>query len=237
MRSVFNYDDFEFSSRSLLETKDFIVRALNSKSSIEVHLCNLYTLALAHENSSLAEVLKESDLNIADGYYLSKGLGKGMPIRGMDLFLEIISDSNLDASHFFYGGQRGQEQEILDAIRAINPGIKIARIVTPNWTNLESDQTTLERILGELKPSIVWIGTGTPRQDFAVHQFAKIHNAVYVPIGAVFDFLLDPKQVAPGYIRKLGLEWSYRLLKNPRRLYRRYLIDIPKFLFKSLLKI
>jgi len=81
------------------------------------------------------------------------------------------------------------------------------------------------------KPDIVWVGVGTPRQDNFVALHAQRFGCTLVPVGAAFDFNSGTKRSAPKFIQRMGFEWLYRFAQEPRRLWRRYLIGIPVFIF------
>ena len=87
----------------------------------------------------------------------------------------------------------------------------------------------LGRRADDLGADVVWVGMGTPKQDLLVHRMAAIGDQTFVAIGAAFDFIAGTKSQAPRWMMRLGIEWLYRLVTEPRRLWKRYLVYNAKF--------
>ena len=89
-------------------------------------------------------------------------------------------------------------------------------------------------MLKESKAQVVWVGLGTPKQDFVVHEISKQMPITAIAVGAAFDYLAGTLAETPKVIQKIGFEWLYRLIKEPRRLWRRYLLGNIKFIWISI---
>ena len=154
-------------------------------------------------------------------------------VYGPDLMTVVCTTSHSKGyRHFLYGGASGIPERLADQLRNKFPGIQIVGTYSPPFRPLtpEEDEAIIERI-NESKADIVWVGLSTPKQEYwmAAH-FGRLHVPVMVGVGAAFDFLAGVKTQAPRWIQRSGFEWLYRLVMEPRRLWRRYLKVVPLFL-------
>jgi N-acetylglucosaminyldiphosphoundecaprenol N-acetyl-beta-D-mannosaminyltransferase len=161
-------------------------------------------------------------------------------VYGPDVMLAF---SELSAArgytHFYYGGAEGLPEKLADTLRQRFPGLKVVGTYSPPFRALtpEEDQAIVERI-NAANPDVVWVGLGCPKQDIWMAQHRdKLHAPVLIGVGAAFDFLSGQKQQAPHWMQRYSLEWLYRLAHEPRRLWRRYLLYNPYFIFLVLLQI
>ena len=100
----------------------------------------------------------------------------------------------------------------------------------------EEEHRRIERDLLATRPHFVWVGLGTPQQDYFVSAWARRVPAVFLAVGAAFDFLSGNKREAPNWLHDTGLEWTFRLVTEPRRLWKRYLIGNSIFLWETLVR-
>lgn len=208
-----------------------------------VHLCNAYTLSLAVRDEEFRAVLDAGDLNLSDGHYVAMtGRQRGHPemterVYGPDLMAAVL-DRGRDAAgrggvtHYLYGSTPETVQALADALDTTFPGVRIVGAESPPFRAL-SEQETEEMVarIRAAEPDIVWVGLGTPRQDVFAHDFRDRLGTTLVPIGAAFDFFAGTKPMAPGWVQRHGLEWAYRLATEPRRLWKRYLLGNPVFVY------
>jgi N-acetylglucosaminyldiphosphoundecaprenol N-acetyl-beta-D-mannosaminyltransferase len=134
--------------------------------------------------------------------------------------------------HFFYGGAPGVADTLAARLQAQFPGLQVVGVDCPPFRPLtpSEDQAAVARIQAA-RPDIVWVGLSTPKQErwMAAHV-APLRAAVLIGTGAAFDFHAGLKRRAPRWMQRTGLEWLFRLLLEPRRLWRRYLLNNPWFL-------
>ena len=137
--------------------------------------------------------------------------------------------------HFLYGGKPGVGERLGERLIDLYPGLKISGMYCPPFRSLsleEEKQVTDE--IRAARPDIVWVGLSTPKQEKWMSQFLdRLDVPVLVGVGAAFDFLSGTKKQAPRWMQRTGLEWFFRLLSEPRRLWRRY-IQYPKFVILAL---
>lgn len=139
-------------------------------------------------------------------------------------------------THFFYGGNTGVAEELKQKLEARYPGIRIVGTYTPPFRPLtpEEDAALASQVAG-LKPDFFWVGLSTPKQERFVAAYSqKLEAKILLGVGAAFDFHAGRVQQAPRWIQRSGFEWLYRTLKEPRRLWKRYFTNNPRFLWKIL---
>ena len=212
-----------------------IVAAALAGASYAVHLCNAYTLSLAGVDPSLTQALLEADLNLPDGTpvaWLGRRFGTEGPVRGPSLVGDVARVGlESGVRHYFYGGAPGVAELVATRLRAHAPGLAVVGVETPPYRDLnELELDLLASRIEESGATLVWVGIGTPRQDYLVPRLAMRVAAVVVPIGAAFDFWSGRVPEAPAILHGSGAEWAYRFSREPRRLWRRYLVGNPRFL-------
>ena len=206
---------------------------------------NINNLINALESPLFFEVTNTAELSLADGMPLvwyGRYLGCPMPKKcGIEEFMKEIfklSDQGHDFKHYFYGNT----QEVLDDLKKEllkkYPKLNIVGMHSPPFRPLSDDEhrQDIDRI-NEAKPDFLWVSLGCPKQEIWLYENRHRLDAVAGGgAGAVFNFLAKHEVAAPSFIKYAGLEWLLRLICNPRRLARRYLIKYPKFFlifFKS----
>lgn len=154
-------------------------------------------------------------------------------VYGPDLLLKVCEQSLIyNYRHYFYGGAAGIPEKLVDRLVTRFPGLTVVGVHSPPFRPLsvEEDRAVVEQI-NEAHPDIVWIGISTPKQEQWMAQHVNRLNAsVLMGVGAAFDFHAGVKKQAPRWMMRAGLEWFFRLLSEPRRLGKRYLINNPLFI-------
>ena len=206
---------------------------------MDVHLCNAYTLALADRSPAYRGLLNESGLNLADGLpviWANRVLHRDQPapkdrVRGTDLFLDVIAaGTEQQVRHYLLGSTPEVLEALSENLRRLYPGALLAGTESPPFRELgEAEREEQVRRITESGAQIVWVGLGTPKQDFETARLARQIPAVFVAIGAAFDFVAGSKREAPVWMQRSGLEWTHRLMSEPRRLWRRYLFGNARF--------
>jgi N-acetylglucosaminyldiphosphoundecaprenol N-acetyl-beta-D-mannosaminyltransferase len=160
-------------------------------------------------------------------------------VYGPDLMLAVCARSAQQGyRQFFYGGAPGVAESLAARLRVRFPGLQIAGVYSPPFRplNAEEDAAIAERI-NAAKADILWVGLSTPRQErWMAAYVGRLNVPVLIGVGAAFDFHAGMKRQAPRWIQRSGLEWFFRLAMEPRRLWRRYLINNPWFIWLILLQ-
>jgi N-acetylglucosaminyldiphosphoundecaprenol N-acetyl-beta-D-mannosaminyltransferase len=185
------------------------------------------------------EAVNNSNLSVPDGISLVllarlRGYSINNRVYGADLMLEFLRFSEIkNYSHFFYGSTESTLKLLRDNLAFRYPSLKISGSYAPPFKPLsrEEDERVIDMI-NKARPDIVWVGLGCPKQQVWMHEHKdKLKVPVMVGVGAAFDFLAGVKPQAPRWIRDNGFEWLFRLVTEPKRLWRRYLISYPLFIY------
>lgn len=155
---------------------------------------------------------------------------------GPDLMERVLADSPVSRlKHFFYGGKPGVAEQLKTNFELRFPGLDVVGTSTPPFRPLSAAELSeVAREINESGAHVVWIGLSTPKQEHLMHALASNVSATLIGVGAAFDFHTGAVRRAPLWMRGVGLEWSWRLASEPRRLWRRYLIMAPQFVWKLL---
>jgi N-acetylglucosaminyldiphosphoundecaprenol N-acetyl-beta-D-mannosaminyltransferase len=153
-------------------------------------------------------------------------------VYGPDLMMAVLR-RGVDAGwrSFFLGGASGVADSLATDLETRIPGFLIAGTACPPFRPLTADEDReLVDQINRAEPDIVWVALGTPKQErwMAAHRHL-LDAPVMIGVGAAFDLLNGSLPQAPRWMQRSGLEWSYRLAVEPRRLWRRYLLNIPRF--------
>jgi N-acetylglucosaminyldiphosphoundecaprenol N-acetyl-beta-D-mannosaminyltransferase len=199
----------------------------------------------SQRDENLRQIHNAAGLVTPDGMplvWLSRvrGFGHVSRVYGPDLLLALCERSvNAGYRHFFYGGAEGVPTQLAANLQRRFPGLRVAGTYSPPFRALttEEDAQVMHRIR-EANPDVVWIGLSTPKQErwMAAHV-EPLKVPVLLGVGAAFDFHAGRKRQAPRWMQRSGLEWLFRLIMEPRRLGRRYLINNPLFVTLILLQV
>ncbi len=193
----------------------------------------------AHSNAGLRRMTNAAGMITPDGMplvFLSRRSGYPHTGRvyGPDLMLATSAMlAERGFSSFYYGGAEGIAEQLAANMTARFPGLKVAGTCAPPFRPLSTteDQAIVDQI-NAAQPDVVWVALGCPKQTYwmAEHR-ARLHAPVLIGVGAAFDFHTGRIPQAPAWMQRRALEWLFRLAVEPRRLWRRYLIKNPLFMF------
>jgi N-acetylglucosaminyldiphosphoundecaprenol N-acetyl-beta-D-mannosaminyltransferase len=135
--------------------------------------------------------------------------------------------------HFFYGGAPGVAERLATNLHRQVPDLQLAGTYSPPFRPLTpAEDAEVVRMINEANADIVWVGLSTPKQEkWMMDHVGRVTAPVLLGVGAAFDFHAGTVRRAPAWMQQSGLEWLFRLLSQPRRLWRRYLVLAPAFLF------
>jgi N-acetylglucosaminyldiphosphoundecaprenol N-acetyl-beta-D-mannosaminyltransferase len=198
---------------------------------------SMHGIVEAQHDPAFKGILNSADLVVPDGMplvWLGRRKGHHLPRRvyGPDLMLDFCGKTaGRGYRHFFYGGEPGVPERLAESLQRRFPAMEVCGTISPPFRALdpEEDQEIVSMI-SRAAPDVLWVGLGTPKQERWMHEHRdKLQVPVLVSVGAAFDFLSRRRKQAPQWMRELGLEWLFRLLQEPGRLWRRYLIDGARF--------
>lgn len=160
-------------------------------------------------------------------------------VYGPDLMLACCAASvSKGYRHYFFGGAAGVPERLASRLQERFPGLVVAGTCSPSFREptAEEARATVARI-NAANPDIVWVGLSTPKQErWMAEHVGRLSAHVLIGVGAAFDFHAGLKRQAPRWMQRAGLEWFFRLATEPRRLWRRYLTNNPRFLWRILLQ-
>ena len=209
-----------------------------------IAVTGMHGVTEGQHDDSFKRVLNSADLVVPDGMPLVwLGRLRGFPIRcrvyGPELMMTFCQETaSKGYRHFFFGGTPGLPERLSESLRRRIPALQIAGTFSPPFGQVssEEDEATCAMI-NATRPDVVWVGLSEIKQDTWMYEHREKLNApVLVGIGAAFDFLAGTKRQAPAWMRENGLEWLFRFLQEPRRLWRRYLVYGAEFLVSVFLE-
>ena len=230
------------------EATDVIVDAAARREQELVSCYAVHAVITFCSDQHLKEVSNDFDMITPDGQpvrwalNLLHGAKLKERVYGPELMLHICRKAAAEGvSIYLYGGNDEVAESLQRNLQETIPGLKIAGYEAPPFRPLtqDEDKAVIERI-NSSGAGIVFIGLGCPKQDLFAHEHKDSIRAVQVCVGAAFDFHAGVKSTAPEWMQKRGLEWLYRLIQEPKRLWRRYLVTNSSYcgrLFLSLLNV
>lgn len=230
-----------FEVTSLIQAVDRTLEDALSGHGYHVHLANAWSIALADDDGELRDVFADGR-NYPDGkpvvwamQWLRRGYEVSKPGRvyGPTFFEEALKEGvSRGVRHYFLGSTPDTLRQLQANIQARFPGIEIAGVSSPPFKDLTTDDYAHELTkIAACNPHIVWVGLGTPKQDKAAAYLAQQSSAIYACVGAAFDFSAGNLRDVPAWIQDAGFAWLFRLVQEPRRLWRRYTYGNAKFLW------
>lgn len=233
------------SALSLAEARDRVIGARYGAPHGYVCATAVHGISEARADPGFRRILNGAWLNLPDGMplvWMGKLLGHRAITRvyGPDLLLAVCDAGRATGvKHYFYGGKPGVADLLAAKLRARFPGLGVVGTFTPPFRPLTQDERA--EFLADIaakKPDIVWIGLGTPKQErFAAEVTSLLDVGAVITVGAAFDFHAGLLRQAPRWLQRLGLEWFFRLCVEPRRLWRRYVLNNPLFVLRALLQL
>ena len=199
---------------------------------------NVHTTVTAHENENYRKVQNSSFMTLPDGKPLSvvgKKRGKSSMgrVTGPD-FLEAVlrRTENTEMKHYFYGTTQENLDSFILVVKQTYPNLKIVGVEPSVFRPLseQEEDELLERI-NKSEADFVWVALGAPRQEIFCNKLSGRSNSVWVAVGGALNVISGVIPRAPQWMQDCGLEWFYRFMKEPKRLFKRYFVTNSKFLW------
>jgi N-acetylglucosaminyldiphosphoundecaprenol N-acetyl-beta-D-mannosaminyltransferase len=196
-------------------------------------------IVYAQKNLSFKELLNNFYQNLPDGMpgvWIGKLKGAKQMKRcyGPDFFKDLmVASADQPVKHFLCGGKDGVADELKRQCGIKFNNYNIVGTFCPPFRKMsEEELIELGQQISASDADVVWIGLSTPKQEqfaWQLRKYARVH--FIITVGAAFDFHTDRLKRTPSWIQKIGMEWCYRLLSEPKRLYKRYLEIVPLFIY------
>jgi N-acetylglucosaminyldiphosphoundecaprenol N-acetyl-beta-D-mannosaminyltransferase len=209
-----------------------------------VAVTGMHGVTESHQNPEFRTILKDADLVVPDGMplvWLGRIRGFAQLARrvyGPELMETFCRQTGAKYRHFFYGGAPGVADRLAQ-VEQDRHGIRVAGTYCPPFRALteEEDKEVVARI-NAAAPDVVWVGLSTPKQERWMREHRdKLNVPLMLGVGAAFDLNMGRLKQAPEWMRERGLEWLFRLLAEPKRLWRRYLVQGSRFVWNVLLEL
>lgn len=196
-------------------------------------------LSLSRRDRDFSEILNQSYLNLPDGMPPAwVGRLKGAPLMrrvpGPDFFEQVMrKTAQHPIKHFFLGGREGIADELKKSCAAkFNNSNVVGTICPPFRSYIDKEIVEYANIINFKETDILWIGISTPKQEFLAERLSgHLKTHFIIPVGAAFDFHSGNLKKAPKFIQEIGLEWAFRISKEPRRLFKRYITVVPEIIY------
>lgn len=211
---------------------------------VNIRFLNAWNVALAHRDSGYRALVTQRGINLPDGMPVAWVLKlydtdeRADRIRGPSFFEEVMRQGiSSNIRHYLLGGSPEVLAQLTRVLRDRYDGVRIVGAFAPPFAPLSQDylRDCVERIR-PAQPDLVWVGLGTPKQDYAGDELSAALGVPVLNVGAAFDFAAGAKRQAPAWMQRSGLEWLFRLASEPRRLWRRYLVGNVRFLIAVLVE-
>ncbi|MGN0304864.1 MAG: WecB/TagA/CpsF family glycosyltransferase, partial [Lachnospiraceae bacterium] len=223
------------------ESVEIILSQLDELKGKFICLSNVHTTVMAKTNEAYCKIQNEAFLALPDGSPLAlvqrlRGYKMAEQVPGPDIMPALWkATAGTQVSHYFYGSTQQVIDKLRDRLERDFPDTKIAGMESPPFRTLtkEEDEATIRRI-NESGASIVWVGLGAPKQEQWMYDHQNKIHALMLGVGAGFDFHAGTVKRAPEWMRNHYLEWLYRLMQDPKRLWKRYVETNAKFVLLSI---
>ena len=227
----------DIAAQSFEEALRALLAAAAARERVRAHFCTVHSVVEAAGDTELTRVFNTAALTFTDGVPLVwvsrlRGARGAERVCGPDV-LPALADRGRSQGlrHYFLGGALGTPDALAASLANRFPGLVVAGTHSPPFRTLtDEEDAVMVAAINEAEPDVVWIGLGSPKQEFWAAKLAdRVHAPLVLPIGAAFDFHSGRLRRAPTWMRRVGLEWLFRLAMEPRRLWRRYLVTNARF--------
>lgn len=198
----------------------------------------------AHKDSQFKSILNAADLWVPDGI-APIAIARWKGIRGIertpggDIMVAFFERANEKGYRsFFYGDTDKTLAELTGALERKYPGHEVVGTYSPPFRPLTAEEDDeIVKMINDAEPDILWVGLGMPKQDRWVYEHKdRLNVPIATGVGAAFAFHAGTVERVPSWIGNIGLEWAWRFIKEPRKLWRRDMVDGPQFLWHVMLE-
>lgn len=219
-----------------------IVSWISEEARRYVTVTGVHGVMESQDDPEILRFHQQADMCVPDGMPLVwlgrwAGFSNMGRVYGPDLMLAILKQcEKMGYSSFFYGGKLGIPERLRDCLLKRFPALRVVGTHSPPFRPMtEQEEQDFEERIRILSPDIIWVGLSTPKQErWMASHVNRLDARVLIGVGAAFDFHAGLVRQAPPMMQKCGLEWFYRLCTEPRRLWRRYIYNNPRFVWNIL---
>lgn len=221
------------------KTVAFVEENIHRMSGEYVCVSNGHTTVMSYEDKDYLNIQNSAVMAFPDGEPLSivsrgRGFKEAQRVTGPDFMGQMFIQGNQGDGlrHFFYGGSQDTLDTLEKVLREKYPNLQIAGMYSPPFRPLtEEEDKQVVDMINESDADIIWVGLGAPKQErWMYDHWKKLHGLMF-GVGAGFDYHAGKLKRAPVWMQKMSLEWLMRLMQDPRRLWKRYLVTNVKFIW------
>ena len=220
------------------ETVKIITENLEDIKGNYICVSNVHTTVMSYEDETYKAIQNSGFMALPDGKPLSivskkRGFGEAERVTGPDLMEEIFKISEERGyKHYFYGSTKETLNKLDKKLKEKYPKMEIVGMYCPPFRKLtEEENKEIEENINKINPDFIWVGLGAPKQEIWMSEHKNKVNGLMIGVGAGFDYHAQNISRAPKWMQDNSLEWLYRLLQDPKRLFKRYLYTNTKFLY------
>ena len=212
---------------------DQVSKILNTSTKNRIAICNANTLVRSVRDLEIRNVINNFTIKTPDGFPVAKALSfltkqKFSRVDGYKVFLQTIENGlSSGTRHYFFGNNEETTQLMINKLTQKFPNVKIAGYLCPEFMSANELVENYKEEMVCINADIIWVSLGFPKQELFIDTLCyELDTSInFVGIGAVFEWVAETKKKAPEWVANLGFEWVLRLFQDPKRLYKRYLID------------
>jgi N-acetylglucosaminyldiphosphoundecaprenol N-acetyl-beta-D-mannosaminyltransferase len=228
------------SAMNMSQAVNLVTTAVSAGQKGYVCVTGVHGIMEAQKDAAFKTILNRSFLTTPDGMptvWVGRMNSHSQMSRvyGPDFMLNVCAASiEKGHTHFLYGGNDGVAEQLKQVLTARFPGLKIVGTYTPPFRPLNAaENAELQSEISRLRPDFFWVGLSTPKQERFMAEYLSILDAkIMVGVGAAFDIHTGRAKDSPDWVKAAGMQWLHRLLQEPSRLWKRYLINNPIFVYK-----
>ncbi len=206
-----------------------------------IFFANVHMVMEAHDDPNFAAIVESADLVVPDGMplvWMQRLLSQrnSARVRGYSVMAAVLQRAvELGINVGFYGGSAEVLKLVIERSEREFPGLSVTYAYSPPFRALSADEDSeiITNIVAA-DPDILFVGLGCPKQELWMAEHRERLSCVMLGVGAAFDFYAGTVAQSPEWLSRLGLEWLFRLAKEPRRLWRRYMSTNPRFLYLAI---
>lgn len=222
---------------------DFTKKNIKDLSGNYMCVSNVHTTVMSYDDETYCAVQNGGIMAIPDGGPLSsvgrkRGFSEMRRTTGPDYMNEILKISDKEGyRHFFYGSTEETLKKLQKTLNKSYPDVQVAGMFSPPFRPLsEQEDEEIAHMINESNADFVWIGLGAPKQERWMYEHRGKIKGFMIGVGAAFDYEAGNIERAPMWMQKSNLEWLYRLLQEPGRLFKRYFYTNTKFIWNAVIR-
>ena len=222
---------------------DFTEKNITELSGDYMCVSNVHTTVMSYEDEKYRDIQNNAALAIPDGGPLSsvsrkRGFTNMQRTTGPSYMEEILKISAEKGwNHYFYGSTEETIEKLKNILAEEYKGVQVVGMYSPPFRELtEAEKEKIINDINEAQPDFIWVGLGAPKQEIWMAEHQGKVNGFMIGVGAAFDYLAGNIERAPEWMQKHNLEWIYRLLQDPKRLFYRYFHTNLKFIWCAVVR-